>query len=60
MTRKHLLTALRIGSAAAALAAASPLWAQDNPQTTPPTPATPPNAAAEQAVKLAGFQQMIR
>jgi iron complex outermembrane receptor protein len=50
MTRKHLLTALRLGSAAAALAAAAPLWAQDNAQTTPPTPATPPNAAAQQAV----------
>ena len=51
MTRKHLLTVLRLGSAAAALAAAAPLWAQDNPQTTPPAPATPPNAAAAQAVE---------
>ncbi|MBV9931841.1 MAG: TonB-dependent receptor [Alphaproteobacteria bacterium] len=50
MTRKHLLTAFRLGSAAAALAAAAPLWAQDNPQTTPPAPATPPNGAAQQAV----------
>jgi iron complex outermembrane receptor protein len=50
MTRKHLLTALRIGSAVAALGCAAPVWAQDNPQTTPPTPATPPNPAAEQAV----------
>ncbi|HEY0312990.1 MAG TPA: TonB-dependent receptor [Allosphingosinicella sp.] len=53
MTRKHLLTALRLGSALAALAGAAPLWAQDNPQTTPPTPATPPNAAAGQAAEQA-------
>ena len=53
MTRKHLLTALRLGSALAALAGAAPLWAQDNAATTPPTPATPPNAAAAQAAEQA-------
>src|SRR5919199_5444191 len=49
MNRKHLLTALRIGSAFAALAGAAPLWAQETPAT-PQSPATPPNPAAEQAV----------
>jgi iron complex outermembrane receptor protein len=53
MTRKHLLTALRVGAAMAALGCASPSWAQENPQTTPPTPATPPNDAAQQAASQA-------